>query len=131
MKNFRIMSRKFLSFIASIAVLAMVMFTSCGDGGQMRYVAVRLADSDLWSIVDVNTGEILYKDEFKNQPSVIVNGKFTESPDSRTRIAVFSPCLRCTVPVREVSDVVKAPARISSRAQCKVMLYRFFLEEKK
>lgn len=76
MKNFRIMSRKFLSFIASIAVLAMVMFTSCGDGGQMRYVAVRLADSDLWSIVDVNTGEILYKDEFKNQPSVIVNGKF-------------------------------------------------------
>lgn len=88
MKNFRTMSRKFLSFIASIAVLAMVMFTSCGDGGQMRYVAVRLADSDLWSIVDMNTGEILYKDEFKNQPSVIVNGKFCIESESGLGIII-------------------------------------------
>lgn len=30
----------------------------------------------MWSIVDIKTGEIIYKDEFKSQPSVIVNNKF-------------------------------------------------------
>lgn len=57
--------------------------SSCSsDPGQTRYVAAKLVDSDMWSIVDVKTGEIVHKDEFKSQPSVIVNGKFVVKNES-------------------------------------------------
>ncbi len=59
------------------AILFAVSHSSCSsDTDQTRYVAAKLVDSDMWSIVDVTTGEIVHKDEFKSQPSVIVNGKF-------------------------------------------------------
>ena len=54
--------------------------TSCGNSS--HYIAVQLVGSDLWSIVDLNTGEVIYKDKFKNRPSAIVNGKFCVSNDS-------------------------------------------------
>lgn len=60
-----------------VTVFCIVVFASCGsDKAQTRYVAAKLVDSDLWSIVDLKTGEVILKDEFKSQPSVIVNGKF-------------------------------------------------------
>lgn len=63
------------AFIAMIAVA--VTIVSCNFGkNQTRYVAAMLTNSDMWSIVDLKTGEIIHKDEFKNQPSVIVNDKF-------------------------------------------------------
>lgn len=47
---------------------------SCGN--ESHYIAAQLEGSDLWSIVDLNTGEVIHKDEFKNKPSAIVNDKF-------------------------------------------------------
>lgn len=65
------------------ALFCALTLSSCGsDSAQTRYVAAKLVDSDMWSIVDVKTGEIVHKDEFKSQPSVIVNGKFVVKSES-------------------------------------------------
>lgn len=40
------------------------------------YLPVKLVGSDMWSILNVNTGEVLFKDEFKNQPSPIYHDVF-------------------------------------------------------
>lgn len=68
----------------SLFIICAVSLTSCGnsDKANTRYVAAKLVDSDMWSIVDVNTGEIIHKDEFKSQPSVIVNDKFCVKNES-------------------------------------------------
>lgn len=63
----------------SLCLIGMAV-TSCGNSS--HYIAVQLVGSDLWSIVDLNTGEVIYKDKFKNRPSAIVNGKFCVSNDS-------------------------------------------------
>lgn len=57
----------------SLCLIGMAV-TSCGNSS--HYIAVQLVGSDLWSIVDLNTGEVIHKDEFKNKPSAIVNDKF-------------------------------------------------------
>lgn len=61
-----------------IVVLLTSTLQSCGHSNKKytQYVAAKLVDSDKWSIVDVKTGKIIQKDEFRSQPSVIVNGKF-------------------------------------------------------
>ncbi len=61
-----------------------IFMTACGnsDNANTRYVAAKLVDSDMWSIVDVKTGEIIHKDEFKSQPSIIVNNKFCVKNES-------------------------------------------------
>ncbi len=67
------------------AVIAVITLASCnllsGDKSETRYAAVKLVDSDRWSIVDVNSGEIIHRDEFKNQPSAIVGDKFCVQND--------------------------------------------------
>ena len=40
------------------------------------YLPIKLVGSERWSILDVQTGEVLFKDEFKNQPSLISHGVF-------------------------------------------------------
>ena len=65
----------------SLCLIGMAV-TSCGNGS--HYIAAQLEGSDLWSIVDLNTGEVIHKDEFKNQPSAIVNGKFCVRNDIGT-----------------------------------------------
>ena len=67
------------SIILAISLFVCVIsLTSCGnsDKADTRYIAAKLLDSDRWSIVEVKTGEIIHKDEFKSQPSIIVNDKF-------------------------------------------------------
>lgn len=67
----------------SILFLALNFLISCsGDEKQSRYVAAKLVDSEMWSIVDVENGEIIHEDEFKSQPSEIVNGKFCVKNES-------------------------------------------------
>lgn len=62
---------------AIIATIFSIALLSCDSGGQqIRYMAAQLVGSDMWSIVDVNTGEVIYKDAFENQPSRIINDKF-------------------------------------------------------
>lgn len=73
------MSNKLSYFFGLVMIMVFSLtISSCdsSNGAQTNYVAAKLVDSDMWSIVDVNTGEILHKDEFKSQPSVIVNKKF-------------------------------------------------------
>lgn len=67
-----------MMFVLSLA------FSSCGssDEAQTNSVAAKLVDSEMWSIVDVNTGEVLHKDEFKSQPSIIVNKTFCVKNES-------------------------------------------------
>lgn len=46
---------------------------SCGKSSQTsHYLAVKLVDSNLWSIVNTETGKIVYEDEFTNAP--MING---------------------------------------------------------
>lgn len=59
------------------ALLALLCMASCSDStSEMKYLAVQLVGSDMWSIVDLESGEIVLKDEFKNQPSLIVDNVF-------------------------------------------------------
>ncbi len=46
------------------------------DDIEYDYLAVKLFNSERWSILNVQTGEILFKDEFKNQPSLISHDVF-------------------------------------------------------
>lgn len=64
--------------------ICVVSMTSCDNSGMtnIRYVAAKLVDSDMWSIVDVKNGEIIHLDEFKSQPSAIVNGRFCVKNES-------------------------------------------------
>lgn len=65
------------------SLITTLFLTSCGtDNAHTRYIAAKLVDSDMWSIIDVKNGEILHKDEFKSQPSIIVNDKFCVKNES-------------------------------------------------
>lgn len=70
--------------LAFALLVCAISLTSCGnsDKANTRYVAAKLVDSDMWSIVDIKTGEIIHKDEFKSQPSIIVNDKFCVKNES-------------------------------------------------
>ena len=72
----KLIKKSFL--LASMLIICIATLVSCGnsDKSNTRYVAAKLVDSDMWSIVDVSTGEIIHKDEFKSQPTIIVNDKF-------------------------------------------------------
>lgn len=67
---------KFFGLSIILFVAHSVLISCSEEGEQIRYVAAKLVDSEMWSIVDVKNGEIVHEDEFKSQPSVIVNGKF-------------------------------------------------------
>ena len=71
---------KFLSRIAVAAVVALLM-TACGGTDttyqyKTQYLPVQLVGSEKWSILDVNSGELVAKDAFVNAPSPVVAGMF-------------------------------------------------------
>lgn len=49
---------------------------------EFDFLAVKIAGQDNWSIVDVNTGNFLYENEFKNKPSVIIDDRFFVQRDN-------------------------------------------------
>lgn len=65
-------------FIKSLSLFVMLfVLASCSQSnGKLKYLPVQLVGSEMWSIVDVETGEVILKDEFKNCPSLIVNDVF-------------------------------------------------------
>lgn len=74
------MNMKLLSRLALAAVAALLM-TACGGKEatyqyKTEYLPVQLVGSEKWSILDVNTGEVVAKDAFTNAPSPIVAGMF-------------------------------------------------------
>ena len=71
---------KILSRIALAAVAALLL-TACGGKEstyqyKTQYLPVQLVGSEKWSILDVNSGEVIAKDAFTNAPSPIVDGMF-------------------------------------------------------
>ena len=71
----KILSR--LTFAAIIAVL----LTACGGTDttyqyKTQYLPVQLVGSEKWSILDVNSGEVIARDAFDNAPSPVVAGMF-------------------------------------------------------
>ncbi len=71
---------KFLSRIA-LAALATLLMTACGGNEatyqyKTQYLPVQLVGSEKWSILDVNTGEVIAKDAFTHAPSPIVSDMF-------------------------------------------------------
>lgn len=70
---------KKINYLATLLILACVgLLSSCNssDKIELTHIAVKLGDSERWSIVDVDNGELVCEDEFKNQPSAIVDGIF-------------------------------------------------------
>ena len=71
---------KFLTRLAFAATVAMLL-TACGGNDttyqyKTQYLPVQLVGSEKWSILDVNSGEVVAKDAFTNAPSPIVDGMF-------------------------------------------------------
>ena len=67
--------------------LICVILTSCGSSDEKieyDYLPVKLAGSESWSIMDVKSGEIVHKDEFKNKPSAIYHDIFLVENDKGT-----------------------------------------------
>ena len=68
------------SRIAFAAVVALLM-TACGGNDttyqyKTEYLPVQLVGSEKWSILDLNSGEVIAKDAFDNAPSPIVADMF-------------------------------------------------------
>lgn len=60
-----------------VVILSLVFLASCSkDENGVEFISVKLIDSDMWSIVKVEDGTTVYKDEFKTSPSQIVDGIF-------------------------------------------------------
>ena len=60
-----------------VILLNVFSLTSCKHkNNDIRYLAVQLLDSEMWSIVDLESGDVIYEDEFKNMPSAIINDIF-------------------------------------------------------
>ncbi len=72
------MKSKLIQLASFIAVLA-IMMPACSKGGgtDVEYLAVKLSDSkDNWSIIELSTGKVIAREDFKNKPSVIVDDMF-------------------------------------------------------
>ena len=73
-----VMENKYKVLLLSL----MAIFTiSCENKGtstdyEYYYLPIKLVGSERWSILDVQTGKILFKDEFKNQPSLVSHDVF-------------------------------------------------------
>ena len=71
---------KILSRLMLAAVAALLM-TACGGNEatyqyKTQYLPVQLVGSEKWSILDVNSGEVIATDAFDNAPSPIVADMF-------------------------------------------------------
>ncbi len=63
-------------FTAIIIVCICLLSCKQQGGDKVEYFPVKLDKEERWSMISVD-GEILYKDEFENAPTVVVNGFFT------------------------------------------------------
>ena len=71
---------KIISRFVLAAIVALLM-TACGGNEttyqyKTQYLPVQLVGSEKWSILDVNSGEVVAKDAFDNAPSPVVAGMF-------------------------------------------------------
>ncbi len=73
------MKRSFALTLAAV-LLALLVLTGCGKKSDYTfhtdYLPIQLAGSQKWSILDVNTGEVLARDAFDSAPSAVVADMF-------------------------------------------------------
>ena len=84
----RIYQMKIITRAALAAIVALLM-TACGGNEttyqyKTQYLPVQLEGSEKWSILDVNSGEVVVKDAFATAPSPIVDGMFYVKNDEGT-----------------------------------------------
>lgn len=64
-----------------------MLIISCSSNDneiEYDYLPVKLVGSEMWSILNVQTGEVVFRDEFKNEPSAIYNDVFLVKNDKGT-----------------------------------------------
>lgn len=75
--------KKSFFYLLNLSFAAMMLLTACSEtnksGGD--YLAVKVSGDNNWSILDVNTGDFIYRDEFGNCPSVVVDNLFFVEKD--------------------------------------------------
>ena len=72
------MITKLLKFFFVCTLLAVIL-PSCSksSGTDVEYLAVKLSDSKSnWSIIELNSGKVIAREDFKNKPSVICDDMF-------------------------------------------------------
>ena len=75
--------KKSFFYLLNLSFAVMMLLTACSEtnksGGD--YLAVKVSGDNNWSILDVNTGDFIYRDEFGNCPSVVVDNLFFVEKD--------------------------------------------------
>lgn len=73
-------------------VFAMFLYACSGSVGKVDndYLVVKLNGSNLWSIVDVQTGELICENEFKNLPSIVRGELFYTMNKYKNEFDLFS-----------------------------------------
>ncbi len=74
---------------AALAAIVALLMTACGGNEttyqyKTQYLPVQLEGSEKWSILDVNSGDVVVKDAFATAPSPIVDGMFYVKNDEGT-----------------------------------------------
>ena len=77
--------KKFLNYTKCILVLLITsIVASCGNSSKnsaITHIPVQLKIDGNWSLLDIETGAILFEGEFKKTPSVVTEGVFTTRND--------------------------------------------------
>ncbi len=76
------MKKNAILFISLITSVIFLCACKSSNDKNIKYIGAKLTGSELWSIVNIETGDILYKDEFKNEPSPIINDIFYVENDN-------------------------------------------------
>ena len=79
------MMKEFLNYTKYILVIAVTsILASCGNSNKnssITHIPVQLKSDGNWSLLDIETGAILFEGEFKKSPSVVTEGVFTTRND--------------------------------------------------
>jgi hypothetical protein len=79
------MMKKFLNYTKYILVITVTsILASCGNSNKnsaITHIPVQLKSDGNWSLLDIETGAILFEGEFKKSPSVVTEGVFTTRND--------------------------------------------------
>lgn len=73
---------RFLSFVGLIGIV-LASCSKTDSASDSAYVSVQLEDSNMWSLLDVTSGEIVINDEFFAPSSNVVKGSFFVENDNQ------------------------------------------------
>ncbi|MCQ2349207.1 MAG: WG repeat-containing protein [Paludibacteraceae bacterium] len=77
--------------IKFLFIMTVVLLCSCKKSTiTTQYVGVQLTDSEWWSIIDTKNGQFVVRDEFKNEPSPIINDMFHVKNDATGGFDVYN-----------------------------------------